>query len=144
VLPYHADCDTQVGTGLTDNGRKLCGTERHVCELYSALNDIDYRRTKVRSPKTNGFGERFHRAVLEEFFPITLRKRFYGALEGLQPARDAGLIHYNRECSHPAYRNRDERPSDTVNACRSAVRTKAEYYALRIKLRDTMWPMSSP
>ncbi|MCU0647751.1 MAG: integrase core domain-containing protein, partial [Gemmatimonadaceae bacterium] len=63
--------------------------------------------------------------VLEEFFAITLRERFYDALEPLQTALDAWLIHYNRERPHRGYRNLDKRPIDTVNAYLSTVRQEA-------------------
>ncbi len=59
---------------LTDNGREFCGTENHPYELYLDLNDIEHRRTKVRSPKTNGFVERFNRTVLDEFFRVKMRE----------------------------------------------------------------------
>jgi transposase InsO family protein len=90
-----------------------------------ALNDIDHRRTKVRSPQTNGFVERFHRTVLDEFFALTLREHFYDALEPLQEALDTWLIHYNRERPHRGYRNLGRRPLDTVTQYLSTVRQEA-------------------
>ena len=42
-----------------------------------ALNDIKPRRTSVSSPKTNGFVERFHGTVLEEFFMPKMREKLY-------------------------------------------------------------------
>ena len=54
VLPFCRDLDLPVKAVLTDNGREFCGTERHPCELYLDLNGIEHRRTKVKSPKTNG------------------------------------------------------------------------------------------
>ena len=68
VLPFYRKLDLPVTAVLTDNGREFCGTERHPYELYLALNDIEHRKTKVRSPQTNGFVERFNGTVLEEFF----------------------------------------------------------------------------
>ena len=41
--------------------------ENHPYELYLDLCGIEHRSTKIRSPKTNGFVERFNRTVLEEF-----------------------------------------------------------------------------
>jgi transposase len=63
VLPFYAQHGIEVGAILTDNEREFCGTSAHPYELYLALNDIEHRRTKVRSPKTNGFVERFIRTV---------------------------------------------------------------------------------
>src|SRR3712207_2104084 len=68
VLPFYRDLGLGVGAVLTDNGREFCGTERHPYELYLALNDVEHRRTRVGTPHTNGFVERFNGTVLEEFF----------------------------------------------------------------------------
>jgi hypothetical protein len=73
--------------------RVFCGTETHVQERYLDLTDIGHRRTNLRSPQTSGLVERFHRTVLAEFFGIRLRERFYEAVEPLQAALDAWLIH---------------------------------------------------
>ena len=74
VLPFYRHLDLPVKAVLTDNGREFCGTENHPYELYLDLNDIEHRRTKVRSPKTNGFVERFNRTVLDEFFRVKMRE----------------------------------------------------------------------
>jgi transposase InsO family protein len=68
VPPFYAELGLKVGAVLADNGREFCGTERHPYELYLALNDVEHRKTKVRSPRTDGFVERFHGTALEEFF----------------------------------------------------------------------------
>src|SRR5260370_23284930 len=68
VLPFYAERDLTVEKVLTDNGREFCGTNTHPYALYLALNDIAHKRTKVKHPSTNGFVERFHRTVKEEFF----------------------------------------------------------------------------
>ena len=71
VLPFYAERGIEVGAVLTDNGREFCGTDAHPFELYLALNDIEHRKTRVRRPQTNGFVERFHRTVLDEFFRVS-------------------------------------------------------------------------
>ena len=114
VLPFYAKLDLPVGAVLTDNGREFCGTERHPYELYLALNDIEHRRTKVRSPRTNGFVERFNGTVLEEFFRPAMHARLYEGVEALQADLDAWLHHYNRERPHLGYRNQGRRPWETV------------------------------
>ena len=43
------------GNPHRQRGREFCGTGRHAYELYLDLNGIEHRRTKVRSPKANGF-----------------------------------------------------------------------------------------
>jgi transposase InsO family protein len=114
VLPFYRELDLPVGSVLTDNGREFCGTERHPYELYLALNDIEHRRTRVGTPRTNGFVERFNGTVLEEFFRPALHARLYESVEALQAELDAWLLHYNRERPHLGYRNQGRRPWDTV------------------------------
>ena len=115
-MPFSAERTIPVTAVLTDNGRACCGTPAHPYEVYLALNGVEHRRTKVRSPKTNGFVERFQRTAKEECFEIALRETFYETVEALQADFDARLTHYNTERPHLRYRNRGKRPIDTVNA----------------------------
>ena len=73
VLPFYAEHGLPVENLLTDNGREFCGTDAHPYEIYLALNGIEHRTTKVRSPRTNGFVERMNRTLRhqEPDFPIT-------------------------------------------------------------------------
>lgn len=115
VLPFYEAHGIDVQAILTDNGREFCGREdQHPYELYLALNDIEHRRTKVRSPQTNGFVERFNRTVLEEFFQTAFRQRYYDTLDELQGDLEEWLEHYNKERPHRGYRNRGRRPYDTI------------------------------
>ena len=114
VLPFYRTLDLPVKAVLTDNGREFCGTEKHPYELYLDLNGIEHRRTKVRSPKTNGFVERFNGTVLDEFFRVKMRERFYDSVEALQADLDAWLVFYNTERPHLGYRNMGRRPIETV------------------------------
>lgn len=114
ALPFYQEHQLPVAAVLTDNGREFCGTETHPYELFLSLSDIQHRRTKVRRPQTNGFVERFHRTVLDEFFRVKLRTTFYESLEALQEDLDAWLEYYNRERPHQGYRNRGKRPYDTI------------------------------
>ena len=86
--PFYQEHGLTVGTILTDNGREFCGTDNHPFELYLALNDIQHRRTKVKSPQTNVFIERSNKTVLDEFFRIAFRKNFYESVEALQEDLD--------------------------------------------------------
>ena len=115
VLPFYRERDLPVGAMLTDNGREYCGTEAHPYELYLALNDIEHRRTKVRTPKTNGFVERFNGTVLDEFFRKVFREKFYESVDIIQQDLDVWLTHYNTERPHRGYRNMGRRPIETIN-----------------------------
>ena len=79
------------------------------------LNEIEHRRTKERTPQTNGFVERFQRTVLEEFFIPALRTTFYETVAALQDDLDRWLLFYNTERPHQGYRNLGRRPIETVN-----------------------------
>ena len=114
VLPFYRQLDLPVTAVLTDNGREFCGTERHPYELYLALNDIEHRKTKVRSPQTNGFVERFNGTVLEEFFRPVMHQTLFASVEALQAELDTWLRHYNHERPHLGYRNQGRRPWETV------------------------------
>lgn len=114
VLPQYLEWKIPISAILTDNGREYCGKEHHTYELYLRLNDIEHRTTKVRSPQTNGFVERFNRTVLDEFLRPSLRQKFYGSVEALQEDLDKWLKHYNEERPHRGYRNRGKRPLDAI------------------------------
>ncbi len=114
VLPFYRNLDLPVTAVLTDNGREFCGTERHPYELYLDLNGLEHRRTRVRTPRTNGFVERFIGTVLDEFFRVKMRETFYETVDALQTDLDAWLVHYNTERPHLGYRNIGRRPIETV------------------------------
>jgi transposase InsO family protein len=114
VLPQYKSWKMDVEAILTDNGREFCGREGHPYELYLELNDIEHRKTKIRSPKTNGFAERFIRTLKEEFVGVAFRKKIYSSIDELQEELDSWLHHYNYERPHRGYRNMGKRPIDTV------------------------------
>ncbi len=115
MLPFYVEQGLPIQAVLTDNGREFCGTDRHPYELYLALNDLEHRTPRVRRPQTNGFVERFHRTVQEEFFALMLREKLYESVESLQADLDAWLHHYNYERPHQGYRNLGRRPWETVS-----------------------------
>ena len=71
-------------------------------------------RTCLKRSQTNGFVERFHRTVLDEFFRITFRTKFYESVDTLQSDLDAWLVEYNTRRPHQGYRNRGRRPMDVI------------------------------
>ena len=117
VLPFFIKEDIVINAVLTDNGKEYRGKkEDHPYELFLALNDIQHRFTKVGTPRTNGFVERFNRTILDEFFREAFRKKFYSSVGDLQEDLDKWLDHYNRERPHRGYRNNGKRPYDTFSA----------------------------
>ncbi|MFN9298875.1 MAG: IS481 family transposase, partial [Acidobacteriota bacterium] len=83
VIPFYEKERVNIERLLTDNGREYCGLEaRHPFEIYLAINQIRHKRTQVASPQTNGFRERFHRTIQEEFYSVKFRQKIY-QLSGL-------------------------------------------------------------
>jgi transposase InsO family protein len=101
VLPWFEQQDVKLLRILTDRGTEYCGAiQHHEYELYLAIEDVDHTKTKARHPQTNGFVERFHRTMLEEFYNVAFRKKVYTSLEQLQVDVDEWLLEYNRERAH--------------------------------------------
>jgi transposase InsO family protein len=111
VFPFLENYDVDPEHILTDNGREFCGRElKHHYELFLAIHQVQHRRTEVRSPQTNGFCERFHRTVKEEFFATAFRKTLYETVAQLQTDLDRFLDFYNRERAHHGYRTQGRTP----------------------------------
>ena len=89
-------------------------TDSHPYELYLQLNEIQHKRTRVVPPQTNGFVERFHRTVLEEFFRPVFHTGFYERVAALQSDLDAWLVECNTQRPHQGYRNRGRRPWEVI------------------------------
>ena len=115
VLPFYETQGLKVEHILTDNGREYCGRAMiHPYQIFLELYDIKHRRTKVATPRTNGFVERFNRTVLDEFFRETFRKKLYVSVEELQVDLDKWLDYYNNQRPHRGYRNIGKRPIETI------------------------------
>ena len=111
VLPFYEENNVPVDHLLTDNGTEFRGRElSHPFELYLTINQIAHRKTEVRRPETNGFCERLHRTIKEEFFVSAFRKTLYESVDQLQKHLDAYMNFYNRERSHQGYRTRGRTP----------------------------------
>ncbi len=75
VLPFYEQLGVAVGAVLTDNGREFCGRpDAHPYQLLLAMEGIEHRTTKIRSPRTNGFVERMNRTLLDECFRVAGRQ----------------------------------------------------------------------
>ncbi len=101
VVPFYEEHEVRLLRILTDRGTEYCGNrEQHEYELYLAIEDIDHRRTKARSPQNNGICERFHRTIQREFYAIAFRKKLYQSIEELQADLDIWIEEYNKERPH--------------------------------------------
>jgi hypothetical protein len=100
---------------LTDNGGEFCGKGfKHDYELMLQIFGIEHSCIRVGMPQTNGFVERFNRTVLEEFFCVAFRKKWYYSLEELQTDLDTYMWHYNFQRPHSGYRLNGKRPIEVL------------------------------
>jgi len=115
VLPFYERLGLTVGAVLTDNGREFCGKrESHPYELLLAMEGIEHRTTRVRSPRTNGFVERMNRTLLDECFRVQGRQTWYTEPAEIQQHLDDYLAYYNFRRAHSGYRPRGRTPAQTL------------------------------
>jgi transposase InsO family protein len=115
VLPFYEALGVKVGAILTDNGREFCGIpEKHPYELLLAMEDIEHRTTKIRSPRTNGFVERMNRTMLDECFRVQGRQTWYIGTEEIQRDLDIFMRYYNLERTHQGYRLKGRTPAQAL------------------------------
>jgi len=116
VLPFFEEHDARVTTILSDNGSEYCGREdTHPYELFLQLEEIEHRTTKVASPQTNGFVERFHRTILNEHFRVMGRKKFYEGVDEMQDDLDEYLVYYNTKRPHQGRNMNGMTPEQAFN-----------------------------
>lgn len=115
VLPFYEALGIPVGAVLTDNGREFCGRpDQHPYELLLAMEDIEHRTTRVRTPRTNGFVERMNRTLLDECFRVAGRTTWYTEVAEIQRDLDAFLDEYNLRRSHQGYRLQGRTPAQAL------------------------------
>ena len=115
VLPFYDRYGLGIGALWTDNGGEYCGRlDNHLYEIYLGAQGIRHRRTKTASSWTNGFVERFHRTVKEEFFSKVFREKWYESVGELQKDLDIFIRTYNQERSHRGYRTKGRTPLQTL------------------------------
>ena len=123
VLPFYEKLGITVGAVLTDNGREFCGKpEQQPYELLLAMEGIEHRTTKVRSPRTNGFVERMNRTLLDECFRVQGRQKWYTSPDEIQADLDAFMAFYNFKRTHQGYRVAGRTPAQALLAIVAAQR----------------------
>lgn len=101
VLPFFAEQEMEVIRVLTDRGTENCGkAEQHDYQLFLAVNNIEYTKTKAQHPQKNGLRERFHKTVLNEFYQVAFWREIYRSLEEMQVDLDDWLRYSNEERTH--------------------------------------------
>ncbi|MFQ5443019.1 MAG: integrase core domain-containing protein [Nitrospinales bacterium] len=71
--------------------------------MHLAAQNIEHRTTRPASPYTNGFAERFHRTLKDEFFAKVFREKWVDSVEALQTDFDEFLEPYNSGRAHSGY-----------------------------------------
>lgn len=101
---------------LTDNGKEYTTHwgSYHPFEEYLKVNNIKHKYTKVRSPWTNGYAERFNKTLLEEFYQPALLKKNYKSIAELQADLDRYLYFYNFQRTHQGYRLKGLKPCNKL------------------------------
>ena len=93
VLPFYEALGVPVGAILTDNGREFCGRpERHPYELLLAIEDIEHRNTKIRSPA--------HQRLRRAHEPHAARRRIRNSSDALN-ARSGNCVTVVLMIAHP-------------------------------------------
>ena len=105
VLPFYQFMNVSIKRIITDNGKEYTyhshsGVSKHRYESFLKVNGIVHSLTKVRCPETNGYVERFHRTLLDEFFLIAIRKNVYSSLGQIQVDLDKFMVEYNFKRTH--------------------------------------------
>lgn len=105
VLPVYDMFGLSLNNLLTDNGKEytthwLPRGKVHIYERVLKERTINHRYTRPRTPRTNGFVERFNRTLLDEFFTPNFRKKVYTSWKQLQKDLDQYLVYYNTRRTH--------------------------------------------
>jgi len=69
---------------------------RRFWRVAYCIEDINYTRTKAKSPQTNGIVERFHKTMLDEIYRIAFHKKVYATIDDLQADLDVWMKEFNQ------------------------------------------------
>ena len=71
----------------------------------------------MNQPYTNRFVERYNRTLVDEFFGIMGRKKFYEYIEEMQKDLNAYLVTYNTKRPHQGRGMQDKTPAEVFVRC---------------------------
>jgi transposase InsO family protein len=96
--PFFEEHEVPLRRILTERGTEGGGSPAsHEDGWYVARENIAHTRTKVKSPRTNGMGERVHKTRLTEFYRLTFRKKLYTTWPELPADLEEGRRYSNEE-----------------------------------------------
>lgn len=88
--------------------------ELHSYEPTLALRDIERRRTRIRSPRTNGFVDRMNRTLLAECFRVKGRTTWHTLPEEIRRDRDEYWSFYDFKLIQQGYRPKGRKPDQAL------------------------------
>lgn len=116
---FHNGVDLE--TILSDNGKEFTA---HKFKQVVADYDIKQYYIRKRTPLLNGYCERFQRTILEEFYQVVFRKRFFTTLSELNEELQKYLVYYNFERLHFGLDKNGALPIDAFKAKYSFLRQR--------------------
>jgi len=121
LIPKFFQNGVDLESVLTDNGSEFIGVQ-----FKQTLIDyeIEHHRIPKGKPILNGYCERFQRTILEEFYKIIFRKRFFKSLDELNCSLQEYLVYYNFERLHFGLSKSGAFPIDAFKAKRSFLRQR--------------------
>lgn len=121
LIPKFFQNGVDLESVLTDNGSEFIAT-RFTQTLVDY--EIEHRRIPKGKPTLNGYCERFQRTILEEFYQVAFRKKFFKSLEDLNESLQEYLVYYNFERPHFGLDKNGALPIDVFKAKRSFLRQR--------------------
>jgi transposase InsO family protein len=106
---------------LSDNGKEFTAQK-----FRNLLIDYDIKQHFITkgTPLLNGYCERFQRTILEEFYQVVFRKRFFSNLTDLDKELQKYLVYYNFERLHFGLDKNGALPIDAFRSKRSFLRSR--------------------
>jgi len=121
LIPKFFQNGVDLESVLTDNGSEFVGSQfKQMLIDY----EIEHHRIPKGKPILNGYCERFQRTILEEFYKIIFRKRFFNSLDELNDRLQEYLVYYNFERLHFGLHKSGAFPIDVFKAKRSFLRQR--------------------
>jgi transposase InsO family protein len=119
LIPRFFQNGVDLESVLTDNGSEFIASQ-----FKQTLSDyeIEHHRIPKGKPILNGYCERFQRTILEEFYQVIFRKKFFNTLNELNQELQKYLVYYNFERLHFGLDKNGALPIDVFKAKRSFLR----------------------
>lgn len=116
LIPKFFQNGVDLESVLTDNGSEFIATK-----FKQLLTDyeIEHHRIPKGKPILNGYCERFQRTILEEFYKVVFRKRFFNSIVELNQELQKYLVYYNFERLHFGLDKNGALPINVFKAKRS-------------------------